>query len=134
MSYRGRFAPSPSGPLHFGSLVAAMGSYLEAVSRNGEWLVRIEDIDPPREVTGAAKTILYTLEKFGFEWDGQVLYQSSRYPAYQAALDHLRKRDLVYDCTCSRSQVQATGRQGAEGIVYAGTCRNGLKTGNSIRR
>lgn len=111
-----------------------MGSYLEALSHNGEWLVRIEDIDPPREVTGAARTILHTLEKFGFEWSGDILFQSSRYPAYQAALDGLRTRGLVYDCTCSRSQIQAAGRQGAEGIIYPGTCRNGLKSGSRSRR
>jgi len=110
-----------------------MGSYLEALSRNGEWLVRIEDIDPPREVTGAAETILYTLERFGFEWHGEVLFQSSRYPAYQATLDELRKRDLVYDCTCSRSQIQATGRRGPEGIIYPGTCRGGLKAASAVR-
>lgn len=111
-----------------------MGSYLEALNHAGTWLVRIEDIDPPREVPGAARTILTTLERLGFEWNEPVLYQSSRYEAYQEALDELRQRDLVYDCICSRSQIQAIGHQGPEGIIYPGTCRGGLAPGISTRR
>jgi glutamyl-Q tRNA(Asp) synthetase len=116
--YRGRFAPSPTGPLHFGSLVAALGSYLDAKAHSGEWLVRIEDIDAPRTVPGAADDILRTLERFGLEWDGPVLYQSSRLEAYQAALEDLRRRDLVFPCGCSRKDV---------GDRYPGTCRDGIR-------
>jgi glutamyl-Q tRNA(Asp) synthetase len=114
--YRGRFAPSPTGPLHFGSLVAALGSYLDAKARGGEWLVRIEDIDTPRVVPGAADDILRTLERFGMEWDGPVLYQSSRLAEYEAALEDLRTRGLVFPCDCSRKDI---------GDRYPGTCRTG---------
>jgi len=100
--YRGRFAPSPTGPLHFGSLVAAVASYLDARAAGGEWLVRIEDLDTPRNVPGAAGEILRTLERFGFEWDGPVMYQSERIAAYEAALDELKQKNVVYPCTCSR--------------------------------
>jgi glutamyl-Q tRNA(Asp) synthetase len=114
--YRGRFAPSPTGPLHFGSLVTALGSYLDAKAHGGEWLVRMEDIDTPRVVPGAAGDILRTLEHFGLEWDGPVLYQSSRIDAYEAALAGLRDRGLVFPCTCSRKDA---------GDRYPGTCRSG---------
>lgn len=120
---RGRFAPTPSGPLHFGSLVAALGSYLEARCRQGEWLLRIEDIDPPREVTGAVDAILRTLDAFGFEWDGTVIYQSRRTEAYRAALEALRRLDLVYPCACSRRQLVGHARRGVDGPVYPGTCQ-----------
>ena len=103
--YRGRFAPSPTGPLHFGSLVAAVGSYLDARSQNGEWLVRIEDVDAPRTVPGAADGILRTLETFGFEWDGEVLVQSRRHDFYHAALVRLQLAGDVYPCACSRSEI-----------------------------
>ncbi|MDH5432664.1 MAG: tRNA glutamyl-Q(34) synthetase GluQRS [Gammaproteobacteria bacterium] len=102
----GRFAPSPSGQLHFGSLIAALGSYLIAKQNNGKWLLRIEDIDPPREVEGAAKQIIQTLENFGFEWDGEILYQSQRNLAYQQAIDSLYQQKLIYYCKCSRKQIQ----------------------------
>jgi glutamyl-Q tRNA(Asp) synthetase len=102
-TYRGRFAPSPSGPLHFGSLVAAVGSFLEARSRGGQWLVRIEDLDPPRVKSGAAADILATLERLGFTWDGPVLYQSSRTPAYVEALEQLAAQEWLHPCRCSRS-------------------------------
>ena len=92
--HRGRFAPSPTGPLHFGSLVAAVGSYLDARAQGGEWLLRMEDIDTPRNVAGAAADILKTLEAFGFEWDGPVLFQSTRLDAYAAALDRLKRDGL----------------------------------------
>jgi len=105
--YRGRFAPSPSGPLHFGSLVAAIGSFLEARSRGGEWLVRIEDLDPPREQPGAADEILATLERFELNWDGPVLRQSTRAAAYEAALERLAGSGALRPCLCSRAQLAA---------------------------
>ena len=103
--YRGRFAPSPSGPLHFGSLIAAIGSFLEARTRGGEWLVRIEDVDPPRERPGAADDILATLERFELHWDGPVLRQSARTAAYQAALEQLAAAGSLRPCLCSRAQL-----------------------------
>ncbi len=122
--YVGRFAPSPTGPLHFGSLVAAMGSYLQAKSCHGRWLVRMEDIDPPREVGGAADLILRTLEAYGFVWHGEVVWQSRRREAYRAALDDLCKRGLAYPCTCSRKrQVECQAALSLPTGVYAGTCR-----------
>ncbi|GGD28336.1 glutamyl-Q tRNA(Asp) synthetase [Franconibacter daqui] len=116
--YIGRFAPSPSGELHFGSLIAALGSYLQARSQQGRWLVRIEDIDPPREVPGAAETILRQLEHYGLHWDGEVLYQSARHEAYREALAFLREQGLSYYCTCPRSRIQQIGG------IYDGHCRN----------
>jgi glutamyl-Q tRNA(Asp) synthetase len=109
--YCGRFAPSPTGPLHFGSLLAALGSYLEARTRGGRWLVRIEDLDPPRERPGAADRILADLERFGFTWDGPVLRQSTRAEVYAAALARLDALQLTLSCGCSRSQLApAAGR------------------------
>jgi glutamyl-Q tRNA(Asp) synthetase len=99
----GRFAPSPTGPLHFGSLVAAVASYLDARAQNGRWLVRMEDIDTPRNVPGADADILRTLEAFGFEWDGPVLYQSTRTEAYREALEQLKQTGAVYPCSCTRT-------------------------------
>jgi glutamyl-Q tRNA(Asp) synthetase len=122
--YRGRFAPSPTGPLHFGSLVAAVGSYLQARQQNGEWLVRMEDLDPPREVPGADKLILNTLECYGFEWDGEVVIQSQRKEYYLNALDHLQQMGLLYRCGCSRKAIAERGKQlGLPVGVYPGTCR-----------
>lgn len=112
----GRFAPSPTGPLHFGSLVAAVGSFLDARSQGGKWLVRMEDIDTPRVRAGAADTILQQLECFGFAWDGPVLYQSGRTEAYRESLRKLREAGLVYPCVCTRKAMES-GR-------YPGTCRN----------
>jgi glutamyl-Q tRNA(Asp) synthetase len=123
--YRGRFAPSPTGLLHAGSLTSAVGSYLEARSRGGEWLLRIEDLDTPRMVPGAANEILRTLERFGFEWDGPVVYQSLRQDGYRAALDRLIAAGLAYRCTCSRKDIQAIARRGVDGFVYPGLCRAG---------
>lgn len=113
-----------------------MGSYLDARKNQGKWLVRMENIDPPREVAGAADDILRTLESFGFEWDEPVLYQSNRLDAYQAAIDQLQQEDLLYRCFCSRSEIQALGIAGAEGVVYPGTCRTGfsLRDVNSKER
>src|SRR5882724_3209076 len=109
--YIGRFAPSPSGSLHFGSLVAAVGSYLQACKQGGEWLVRMEDIDQPRVVPGAADHIVDTLRAFGFEWTGVIEYQSRRLERYADALSHLMSLDLIYPCTCSRAQIAAGDEQ-----------------------
>ncbi len=122
--YIGRFAPSPTGPLHFGSLIAAVGSYLQAKHNNGQWYVRIEDLDPPRELPGSADSILFTLEKYGLQWDGAVLYQSQREEYYQEALNSLLKNQQVYPCTCSRKMIQQIAQQGREGLIYPGTCRH----------
>ena len=107
--YRGRFAPSPSGPLHFGSLVAALGSYLRARSQQGQWFIRMEDIDPPREQKGAADLILPTLDAFGFEWDASVLYQSQRRLQYQTLIDEMLGNDQAYFCQCSRKDIKSMG-------------------------
>jgi len=133
--YRGRFAPSPTGPLHFGSLVAAVGSYLEARVCGGEWLVRMEDVDAPRNVPGAAESILTTLEAFGFEWDGEVLWQSERLEAYREALAQLKAAGLAYGCACSRKEIADSATRPAVdgGLAYPGTCRNGLPPGRTAR-
>ena len=123
---RGRFAPSPTGPLHFGSMLAALGSWLQARSCGGEWLVRIEDLDRPREVPGAARAQLETLARFGLVPDRPPLYQSRLGAGHQAALQGLLDRDLAFACGCSRSELPASG-------VYPGTCRNGLPTGRTAR-
>lgn len=120
----GRFAPSPTGPLHFGSLLAALASYCEAKSQGGRWLVRMEDIDKPREMAGTADHILHTLEAFGFEWDGAVVYQSQRTPLYQEALGQLKAKSLIYNCDCSRKEIADSAQQGIDGLVYPGTCRH----------
>ncbi|HEX6005907.1 MAG TPA: tRNA glutamyl-Q(34) synthetase GluQRS [Burkholderiales bacterium] len=132
-SYRGRFAPSPTGPLHFGSLVAALASYLDARSRGGEWLVRIEDTDTPRIAPGAASGILRTLERCGLEWDGPVVYQSRRAEAYHAVVHELRQLGLVYPCGCSRREIADSAAAGIEGPVYSGKCRGGLPAGTRAR-
>ncbi len=123
--YRGRFAPSPTGPLHFGSLVAAVGSYLDARQCGGEWLVRMEDVDTPRTVPGADHEILGALCRFGMEWDQPVVYQSQRTRLYRSALDSLTDDGWVYPCACSRREIG--------GPVYPGTCRPGLAPGRSPR-
>jgi glutamyl-Q tRNA(Asp) synthetase len=142
---RGRFAPSPTGPLHFGSLVAALGSYADARASGGAWLVRMEDLDPPREMPGAADDILRTLEGFGFAWDGPVLRQSIRGARYAEVLDHLARRGLTYPCGCSRSEIAAAhaaarpasaspGLFASTGeMPYPGTCRAGLAPGRIAR-
>ncbi len=131
--YRGRFAPSPTGPLHIGSLIAATGSYLEARRHGGQWLVRMEDLDPPREMPGAADLILQTLDIYGFEWDGEVLYQSTRADAYETALDTLRSRGMLYPCGCTRKEISDSAVHGIDGPVYPGTCRHGLAAGKTAR-
>lgn len=116
--YIGRFAPSPTGPLHFGSLVAATASYLDARAQDGQWLLRIEDLDPPREVPGAAEQIIDTLRHHGLHWDGDILWQSQRHGAYQKALDTLLGEGKAFLCTCTRSQLHDSGG------IYPGTCRH----------
>lgn len=123
-AYRGRFAPTPSGPLHIGSLVAALGSYLDACAQGGEWLVRIEDVDPPRVVPGAADAILHALDRFGFEWQGSVVYQSQRAEAYAVALARLAEAGQIYSCACTRKHLADHARRGVDGAVYPGTCRH----------
>jgi glutamyl-Q tRNA(Asp) synthetase len=123
MSYRGRFAPTPSGPLHFGSVVAALGSWLDARAHGGEWHLRIDDLDPPRVVDGAARSIVETLEQLGLTWDGPIVRQSERAEAYADALSRLARRAHVYRCTCSRREITETGLSGIEGPRYPGTCR-----------
>ena len=115
--YVGRFAPTPSGPLHFGSLVTALASYLDARAQQGRWLVRIEDIDPPRCPAGASDSILQTLEQYGLHWDGSVCYQSQQDQVYLAALQQLQQQGLLYSCTCSRSQLKGH-------TIYPGCCRS----------
>lgn len=126
MSRTGRFAPSPTGDLHFGSLIAAVASFLQAKSGGGRWLVRIEDVDRPREVPGSALRILSELKRFGMVSDGPVLYQSQRTAAYEKAIDYLLVRNQAYWCGCSRSDLPASG-------IYPGTCREGLPAGKSPR-
>jgi glutamyl-Q tRNA(Asp) synthetase len=127
--YIGRFAPSPSGPLHFGSLLAAVASFAQAKASSGQWLVRIEDIDPPREQPGADKVILGTLEAYGFEWDGPVSYQSQFVARHEALLQSLLETGKAYPCSCSRRDL-ADARRGPLGAIYPGTCRNGCRPGD----
>ena len=124
--YRGRFAPSPTGPLHFGSLAAATASYLEARRRQGRWLIRMEDVDRLRSKKDASQVILATLERFGFPFDEEVIYQSERSPVYRAALERLGSH--VYPCNCSRKEILDAG----EGR-YPGTCRNGASAAKPVR-
>ena len=116
--YIGRFAPSPSGPLHFGSLVTALGSYLRSRQNRGKWLVRIDDIDPPREIAGCKEMILESLKSHGLEWDGEVIYQSERHQRYLAVLADIGARGQSYYCQCTRKQIKQTGGH------YQGTCRD----------
>jgi glutamyl-Q tRNA(Asp) synthetase len=127
----GRFAPSPTGPLHFGSLVAAVASWLDARASGGRWSVRIEDVDTPRSVPGAADAILRTLEACGLEWDGEVVRQSDRTGRYEEALERLRGAGLVYRCRCTRREIADSALRGVEGAVYPGTCR-ALAIGEAI--
>lgn len=127
--YIGRFAPSPSGPLHFGSLITALGSFLQARHKGGKWLLRIDDIDPPREMPGAKQVIINSLKKHGLEWDGPVIFQSERQDRYDKVLEQLEDRGLSYFCQCTRKQIKEAGG------IYPGTCRlAGHSTqGSSIR-
>lgn len=129
----GRFAPSPTGPLHFGSLVAALGSYLDARASGSRWLVRIEDVDEPRTQAGAAEAILASLEACGFEWDGPVLRQSGRKERYREVFEQLVASGAAYACGCTRKEIadSALAIDGAR--IYPGTCRNGLAPGREAR-
>ena len=131
--YRGRFAPSPTGPLHFGSLVAAVGSYLDAKLHNGTWLVRMEDLDVPRSMPGAAEGILRTLEAFGLQSDEPVMYQSHRTSCYEEALSELQTIGAAYPRCCTRKEIADSALYGIEGPVYPGTCRNGIPEGRNGR-
>lgn len=124
--YRGRFAPSPSGPLHNGSLLAAMASFLDARVHRGQWLLRMEDIDTPRVVPGADRVIMNQLTKLGMHWDEEIVWQSQRLALYQAAFVSLADRDLVYGCACTRQELPAEG-------PYPGTCSRGLPPGRRAR-
>lgn len=118
-TYIGRFAPSPTGPLHLGSLLTAVASFVDARANSGHWLVRMEDIDPPREMMGAAEQILVTLQHYGLCWDGEVRYQSQQQARYEVVVQQLLNQGEAFYCTCSRSQIQAVSRTG----TYPGTCR-----------
>ena len=131
--YVGRFAPSPTGPLHFGSLVAAVASYLQARVQGGRWLLRVEDIDPPREQPGASDDIIKALDRHGFEWDGGVHFQSASDEAHRTALDSLVERELAYRCRCSRREL-LDAKRGSLGAIYPGTCRTGCEPGDAAIR
>lgn len=131
--YRGRFAPSPTGSLHFGSLVAAVGSFLEARTRGGEWLLRMEDVDAPRCSRAAADEILRTLEACGFAWDGAVVWQSCRGDAYAAALEGLKAAGCVFACACTRKELADSAIAPDGATIYPGTCRQGLAAGRAAR-
>ncbi|MDO9450271.1 MAG: tRNA glutamyl-Q(34) synthetase GluQRS [Rugosibacter sp.] len=131
--YRGRFAPSPTGPLHFGSLIAAVGSFLDARARGGEWLLRMEDIDAPRCSMAAAEDILRTLEIFGLVWDDAVVWQHQRQAAYADALAQLQKNMQVFPCACTRREL-ADSLLAADGaVIYPGTCRLGIPEGKKAQ-
>lgn len=115
--YVGRFAPTPSGYLHFGSLLAAVASYLDARQHQGQWLIRIEDLDTPRNLPGASEHILRTLDAYGLHWDGEIIYQSERLPLYQQVIDHWLETGQAYHCDCSRRTLLQHGG------AYPGTCR-----------
>lgn len=135
--YIGRFAPSPTGPLHYGSLISAVASYLQAKKNQGSWLLRIEDIDPSRESKGASDTILRTLELFNFEWDQSPLFQSTRLDIYQNVINKLQKANLIYACSCTRKELDLTAQHSILGKRYPEICKNkNLKisdTSNNIR-
>ena len=145
MSYIGRFAPSPSGPLHAGSLVAALASYLDAKAHHGRWLLRIEDVDTPRTVPGADHFIMQQLVTLGLHWDGEVVWQSQRGTAYQKALEGLQRAGYLYGCACTRREIalaNASATRAPAGAdsggndderPYPGTCRNGLPDGRAAR-
>ena len=120
-TYKGRFAPSPTGSVHYGTLVSAVGSYLQAKKNNGEWIIRIEDVDTTRKVKGSDTEILKTLDAFGFQWQGEAVYQSQRTEHYQHALDQLISQSLIFPCLCSRKQLAKI-----DNTIYPGCCRSRL--------
>jgi glutamyl-Q tRNA(Asp) synthetase len=132
--YRGRFAPSPTGPLHFGSLIAALASYADARAHGGEWLVRIEDVDEPRAQGGAERDILATLERYGFAWDGPVVRQSARTERYAHALAQLSAQRAAYACGCTRRDLDAAPFGVGGERVYPGTCRHGMPHDRAARK
>jgi len=131
--YTGRFAPSPTGPLHFGSMVTAVASYLDARKHGGRWLLRIEDLDKPREAPGAADSILRTLEAFALHWDGPVLYQSRRLDVYRDVANQLRVLGHTFTCACSRREIADSALPGQALPIYPGTCRAGITNGQPAR-
>ncbi len=133
LRYRGRFAPSPTGPLHFGSLIAALASYCDARAQGGEWLLRIEDVDLPRRRAGAAEAIAATLAAYGFVWDGPILRQSERGALYEQALERLRDRGLLFACACTRRELEAIPPGPSGERIYPGTCRGGHVAGDEGR-
>lgn len=139
MNYVGRFAPSPSGPLHAGSLATALASWLDARAQRGHWLLRIEDVDTPRTVPDAADAIMGQLQALGLVWDGEIVWQSERNEAYQTAFDALAARGLIYGCGCTRREIADSALRGqtapgADGErPYPGTCRHGLPAGRQAR-
>jgi len=132
-TYTGRFAPSPTGPLHFGSLVAAISSYAQARQQHGRWLLRIEDVDLPRCDPTSTKLILEALEAYGMHWDGDIVYQSQRNELYQAALDKLAIQKMIYGCACSRKEISKNTPSTSKNTIYPGTCRDGLAEGKTAR-
>lgn len=129
----GRFAPSPTGPLHFGSLVAAAASWFDARAAGGRWLVRIDDVDTPRAVPGADRDILGTLSRLGFAWDGEPVWQSRRTEAYRAAFERLRADGHLFPCACTRAELADSALAPDGARVYPGTCRDGLPEGRTAR-
>jgi glutamyl-Q tRNA(Asp) synthetase len=129
--YRGRFAPSPTGALHLGSLLTALGSYLDARTQHGVWLLRMEDLDPPREVAGAATAIIDTLQAYGFAWDEPIMFQSGRHAVYEAGLQQLIREGKAFACGCTRKEIASHGHMGLDGYIYPGTCRQGLPPGRT---
>ena len=133
MPYIGRFAPSPTGALHFGSLVAALASWLDARAAGGRWLLRMEDLDRARARTGAAREILRQLESLGLDWDGPVSYQSARTTLYQRALEQLQRAGVVYACGCTRHEIADSALAIDGSRIYPGICRNGVAPGKRAR-
>lgn len=131
--YRGRFAPTPSGPLHFGSLVCALASYLDAKTQHGVWLLRIDDLDLPRVASGAVNEIFRALEAYGLHWDEPVRYQSQHSEAYAAAFERLKEQAWVYPCACSRREIADSRLNLATHPIYPGTCRHGMPPEKTLR-